>query len=192
MIGNLQDRVRVLDNAVHHGGERGAGPAMIIWHSIRDKGGAESAIEYLNTTDEKVASYHYLIDRDGAIKRMCRPEWVAYHAGDSAWPHPKVGDGTESCKPNGGKSVNAISLGIAFCTDDDGANNRDEGGAGDDEHITDKQRESGLWLAKVYMSRYDIPPSLNLGHKEVSPGRKTDPIGLDMADWRRQIGALFA
>jgi N-acetyl-anhydromuramyl-L-alanine amidase AmpD len=42
------------------------------------------------------------------------------------------------------------------------------------------------------MSRYDIPPSLNVAHKEVSPGRKTDPIGFDMDDWRRQIGALFA
>lgn len=191
MIGNLQSRVKVFDDAVHHGGERGAGPAMLIWHSIRDRGNAAAVRRYLNSTKEKVASYHYLIDRDGSIERMCRPEWVAYHAGDSAWPHPKVGDGTEGCRPNG-KSVNAISLGFAFCTDDDGANNRDEGGGGDDERPNLLQLESGLWLAKVYMTRYDIPPSLNLGHREVSPGRKTDPIGLDMNEWRRQIGAMFA
>ena len=181
MTDSLQSRVTVLDNATHHGGERGAGPAEIIWHSTRSRMSARDLIEYLNTTKERIASYHYVIDRDGAIVRMCRPELVAWHAGDSAWPNPIVGDGTEECRPNGGHSVNAISLGFAFCTKDD------EG-----EQPTALQIESALWLAKVYMARYDIPPSLNLAHKEVSPGRKTDPIGFDMDDWRRQIGALFA
>lgn len=111
---------------------------------------------------------------------MCRPELCAWHAGDSAWPHPIPGDGTEDCKPNGGKSVNAISIGIAFCTEDEAGEQPDA-----------LQLESGLWLAKVYSSRYDVPPSLHRSHAEVSPGRKTDPIGLDMADWRRQIGELF-
>lgn len=181
MSDSLQSRVTVLDSAVHHGGERGAGPALIIWHSTRSRMTAREIIAYLNSTRERTASYHYLIDRGGSIIRMCRPEFVAWHAGDSAWPHPIPGDGTEECKPNHGHSVNAISLGFAFCTKDD------EG-----EQPTALQLESALWLAKVYMSRYDIPPSLNAAHKEVSPNRKTDPAGFDMDDWRRQIGAQFA
>lgn len=182
MIGNLQDRVRVLDNARHHGGERGAPPAIALWHTSRSRMSAREIIDYLNTTGERTASYHYVIDRDGSILRMCRPEWCAWHAGDSDWPHPIVGDGTEDCRPNGGKSVNAISLGFCFAN-------------ADGEEITPAQRESGLWLAKVYSARYDIPPSMHLGHLEVSPGRKIDPecaLHFTMCDWRRQIGALFA
>jgi N-acetyl-anhydromuramyl-L-alanine amidase AmpD len=176
----LQSRVRILDNAKHHGGERGH-PSMIVWHSTRSRMTAEEVVGYLNTTTERNASYHYLLDRDGLIWRMCPVELCAWHAGDSAFPHPIPGDGTEDCKPNGGRSVNAISLGFAFCTMDK------EG-----EQPTALQIESALWLAKVYMRRYDLPPSLNVAHKEVSPGRKTDPIGLDMNDWRAQIGAMFA
>lgn len=165
-----------LDNAAHHGGERGAAPALIIWHTSRGKDSALGSINYLNTTADKVASYHYVIDRNGTIYRMCVPERVAYHAGDSAFPNPKVGDGTEDCRPNGGKSVNAISLGICWANDDS-------------ERLTAEQVTSGLWLAKVYIARYEIPVSLNLGHKEVSPGRKIDPsaIGFLMDDWREKI-----
>lgn len=143
---------------------------------------AREIIDYLNSTKERTASYTYVIDRPGGILRMCRPEWEAWHAGDSNWPHPKVGDGTEECRPNGGHSINAISLGFCFAN-------------ADGEELTSDQRESGLWLAKVYSARYDMPPSMHLGHCEVSPGRKIDPecaANFKMADWRRQIGALFA
>lgn len=107
---------------------------------------------------------------------MCKVELVAYHAGDSAWPAPLVGDGTEDCRPNGGKSINAISLGICWANDDD-------------ERLTPQQTTSGLWLAKVYIARFNVPVSLNLGHREVSPGRKVDPnaIGFSMDDWRQKI-----
>lgn len=181
MTDSLQSRVTILDNAAHHGGTRSADPSMIVWHSTRSRMTAREIIGYLNSTSDRTASYGYLIDRDGGIVRMTSPSLVAWHAGDSAWPHPIPGDGTEECRPNGGKSLNAISLGFAFCTDD--ANG---------EQPTDLQIESALWLAKVYMARFDIPPSLNVAHKEVSPGRKTDPIGFDMSAWRSRIGALFA
>jgi N-acetyl-anhydromuramyl-L-alanine amidase AmpD len=178
---SLQSRVKILDNARHHGGERGH-PSMILWHTARGTGDAMSVIEYLNTTDERIGSYHYVIDRPGPIYRMCPVELCAYHAGDSAWPRPLRGDGTEECRPNGGKSVNAISLGFCFAN-------------ADGEEITFEQHASALWLAKVYMSRYDIPPSLNLGHCEVSPGRKIDPEcagNFSMSAWRAQIGDLWA
>lgn len=178
MSESLQSRVRVLDNARHHGGER-EHPSMIIWHSTRSSWNALQVIDYLNATKERIGAYHYLLDRDSLIYRMCPVALSAYHAGDSAWPHPIPGDGTEECKPNYPHSVNPISLGFAFCLKDD-------------EPMPAGMRESALWLAKVYMSRYDIPPSLNLGHKEVSPNRKPDPVGLDMNDWRRQLGALFS
>jgi N-acetyl-anhydromuramyl-L-alanine amidase AmpD len=177
-VANLQSRVKLLDDARHHAGERGAPPAMLIWHTTRDSHDAAWIMHYLNVVRPDPASYHYLIDRDGTISRMCRPEWVAYHAGDSNWPHPIMGNGTEECRPNNGHTLNPVSLGIAWAN-------------ADGEDLTFAQIESGLWIAKVYMSRYDIPPSLNLGHKEVSPGRKPDPVGVDMQAWRLAIGEYF-
>jgi N-acetylmuramoyl-L-alanine amidase len=166
-------RVVRLDNARWHGGERGTAPAIILWHSTRSHGSALDAISYLNSTTEKKASYGYVIDRDGTIYRMLNAEQVAWHAGDSDWPNPKVGDGTEDCRPNGGKSLNAVSLGICWAN-------------APGEKLTPEQTTSGLWLAKVYIARYDIPVPLNLGHLEVSPGRKVDPdsLGFSMDEWR--------
>jgi N-acetyl-anhydromuramyl-L-alanine amidase AmpD len=175
---NLQSRVRLKDDAKHHAGERGAPPAMLIWHTSRDPHDAKWIMHYLDVVRPDPASYHFLIDRDGTISRSCRPEWVAYHAGDSAWPHPIPGNGTEECRPNKGHTLNPISLGISWMNQDG-------------EDLTFEQVESGLWLAKVYMERYDIPPSLNLGHKEVSPRRKPDPVGVDMDVWRLAISDYF-
>lgn len=162
--------VKRLDNAVHHGGERVIDPCLIVWHTT-DGDSAQSSIDYLNSTADKSASYHYLIDRDGTVIRMTDPELIAYHAGDSAWPNPKVGDGTEECKPNG-HSINAISLGIAWAN-------------ADGEDLSAGQISSALWLAKIYCARYGLTPLQMIGHYECSPGRKTDPRpAIDMDDWR--------
>lgn len=177
MSGPIVER---LDNAKHHGGTRpkGADPAMIIWHTTRSKGTGRSSIDYLNSTKEKVASYYCVIERDGLILRMCPAGIVAWHCGDSAWPNPRIGDGTEDCRPNNGHSLNPISLGICWANDDS-------------EKLTVEQIASGLYLAKMNIALYDIEVGYNLGHKEVSPGRKIDPnpIGFSMDDWRRQIAA---
>ena len=149
---------------------------MFVWHTTRSKESFRESMHYLNTTNEKKASYHYGIERDGQIIRMLPVEKVAWACGDSAWPNPKRGDGSEDCKPNGGKSVNGISISAAWANDDS-------------EPLTIQQKASGLWLAKVYWARCGIPVSLNLGHREVSPGRKVDPnaVGFSMDDWRVQI-----
>lgn len=166
-----------LDDALWHGGDRNTESiTMFVWHTTRARESFRDSMHYLNTTNEKKASYHYGIERDGQIIRMLPVEKVAWACGDSAWPHPIPGDGTEECRPNGGKSVNAISLSAAWANDDT-------------EKLTLEQIAAGLWLAKVYWARLGIPVSMNLGHKEVSPGRKVDPNahGFTMDDWRRQI-----
>lgn len=173
---SLQDRVTRLDNAVHHGGERAAKPTLIIMHCTEGES-AQSSIDYLNHTSDKKASYHYLIDRNGDMLRMCPPETVAYHAGDSAWPNPKPAT-RDNQKPNGG-SVNARSLGIAW--------------ANDGEQITDAQLESALWLVGTFMDKYLIPPSKVLGHYEVSPNRKHDPLpAMEMKEFRALLSRYLA
>lgn len=168
-----------LDDALWHGGVRDTNDiTMFVWHSTRGSESFRESMRYLNTTGDKKASYHYGIERGGEIIRMLPVEKVAWACGDSAWPHPLQGDGTEECRPNGGKSVNAISISAAWANTDT-------------ESLTVQQLAAGLWLAKVYWARCGIPVAMNLGHKEVSPGRKVDPNprNFSMDDWRRQISA---
>ena len=172
---SLQDRVRHLDSAVHHGGLRPLSAiTMIVMHTT-DGDSAMSSINYLNTTSDKTASYHYVIDHDGTIYRMTSPNLVAYHAGDSAWPDPVAGTGD---RPNGGRSVNARSVGIAW--------------ANKGEALTDAQIESALWLCATYADT--VTTDLVLGHREVSPLRKIDPPPKvqDMNEWRALLANYLA
>ena len=170
---SLQSRVTRLDSAVHHGGPRSHPVSMIIMHDT-DGYSARSSIDYLNTTTEKSASYTYLIDRDGSILRMTDPDLIANHAGDSAWPNPVRATPSNPNKPNGGHSVNGISVGIAF--------------ASKEEPPTDEQRASALWLCAVLMEQHNqITIDRVRGHYEVSPVRKNDPAPHDMDDFRAML-----
>ena len=169
--------VKRLDTALWHGGDRSTDQiSLFVWHTTRAKESFMASMHYLNTTNDKKASYHYGIERTGEIIRMLPVEKIAWACGDSAWPHPIRGDGTEDCRPNGGRSVNGISISAAWANDDS-------------EKLTLEQIAAGLWLAKVYWARCGIPVSHMVGHREVSPGRKIDPNpqGFSMDDWRRQI-----
>lgn len=160
----LQSRVRALDNVRHHGGERDPTEVLyLVYHATAGQS-AMSSIVYLNTTSEKEASYHYVIDRDGTIYRMTPVHIVAWHAGDSSWPYPVY-----SPPGNGGHSLNHNSIGIAWANMDDG------------EELTAAQLESGLWLTTVFKQ----PVERILGHYEISPGRKIDPApAINMNDFR--------
>lgn len=167
---SLQSRVRHLGLPTHKGPAREMDAIdMIVLHCTAGES-AMSSIEYLNTTRGTVASYHHVIDRDGTIYRMCPVTYVAYHAGDSAWPNPV------SYPPgNGGRSVNSRSIGIAWANRDDG------------EPLTRPQVESALWLCSLYVSTNHVSVDLILAHREVSPGRKVDPVpeAMPMDVWRR-------
>jgi N-acetyl-anhydromuramyl-L-alanine amidase AmpD len=173
---SLQSRVRKLDNARYHAGPRTEPILYLIYHATEGDS-AESSIGWLNrdlTPEEhnRKASYHYIIDRDGSIVRMCDPQLVAYHAGDSAWPSPAYYP-----PGNGGHSLNAWSVGIAFA-------NR-----GDGEPLTPQQLESGLWLSTVW----NVPLARVRGHYEIAPGRKFDPAAsLNMDDWRQLVARYRA
>lgn len=117
----------------------------------------------------QVASYHYIIDRDGIIYRMAPVTLVAYHAGDSAFPADKS-------RALQGKSLNTRSIGIAWANLNNG------------EPLTEQQIESGLWLCKVWMDQAGVPLSRIVGHYEVSPGRKSDPKpAIAMSRWREMV-----
>jgi N-acetyl-anhydromuramyl-L-alanine amidase AmpD len=117
-------------------------------------------------------SYHYIIERDGIIYRMKPIRFIAYHAGDSAWPNPVHWPAKNKT------SVNPYSIGIAWALKKG-------------ERPTDLQMESGLWLFRFHMDTRQIPLSRVVGHDEVSPGRKFDPkeSHINMSELRLELAA---
>jgi N-acetyl-anhydromuramyl-L-alanine amidase AmpD len=139
---------------------------MVVWHQTADRLSYSNLLKYFNSEVDGPKSYHYHIDRYGVVRRMCHWKYVAYHAGQSAWPVPP-----EGVRP--GQSVNRRSIGVTF-----------EGRLGD--QLTDRQRVSGIWL---YQQILEIPQLMvrhNVGHKEVAPTRRQDP-SWDMDEWRKQL-----
>ena len=102
-------------------------------------------------------SAHYLIDREGAIFELVRPELLAFHAGTSRLPS----DGRER--------VNNFSIGIELlATPQDG--------------YTEAQYRSLARLTRQLRVRFPIAHVY--GHHHIAPDRKVDPEGFD---WKRFI-----
>lgn len=183
---SLQSRVRHLDNARHCGPARPV--TDILWLTMHCTGSgrmrtARDVIAWMNKPVDPRGingpkgpiSYGYVIDRDGTIYRMTKPERVAYHAGDSRFPDP-IRATRDNPKPHGGASINRKSLGIAWANDNLS------------ERLTALQVESGLWLCHHWLNRLGLPVSNVIGHNECSPGRKVDPArAMPMGDWREML-----
>lgn len=93
-------------------------------------------------------SYHYLIDRSGAITKCCPASCRAFHAGQSFGPQ--------------GRWCNAYSVGISFVNLNTGT----------DPYTRDQQRSA---QALVDALKTQFPLRWLTTHYWVSPGRKTDP-----------------
>lgn len=175
MIENLQHTVRRMDNARYTGGKREASAidCLVIHATAGDR--VDAAVGWMNRLlhdGEGMASYHYLIPKDRAegIYRMCDPLVIAYHAGASAVPTENPPQPIKRRWNGRRPSLNKQSIGIAFAND-----NGSDGDQADDD-LTPWQRQASLWLAAAMCRRFKISPGRIFTHREVSPGRKTDPL----------------
>lgn len=107
-------------------------------------------------------SPHYIIARDGTIYRLVRDKDIAYQAGKSRLPDGKT-------------DVNAVSIGIEIINTPH-------------DSPTSAQYASLASLVKCLKSKY--PVRYVLGHKDIAPGRKTDPWNFDWKKFRRMIGEV--
>lgn len=105
-------------------------------------------------------SPHYIIGRKGKIYRLVRDRDIAYQAGVSRLP-------------DGITNVNAVSIGIEIVNTPH-------------DPPTAAQYSSLASLVKCLDSRYDI--KYVLGHKDIAPGRKTDPWMFDWKMFFKMIG----
>ena len=98
-------------------------------------------------------SPHYLIARDGTTYQLVADQDIAYHAGVSKMP-----------SPDNRTNVNNFSIGVEMINTLDGK-------------FTDAQYSSLNSLIANLKAKYPIKNIL--GHDQISPGRKTDPWGID-------------
>ena len=131
--------------------------ALIVLHSMS----FHTLQESWNAFDADKVSSHYLIDRDGTVYRLVDEEKRAYHAGISNWRGMVSGP-----KP----SLNDCSIGIEF-----------QRLPLPHAQITQKQVKAGIELCAQLMRKYKLKAHQVVGHADVAPNRKDDPVNFP---WR--------
>lgn len=159
---------------------RVASPSLIVLHAT----GGSTASGAIDTLREKGFSYHYLIEgpreQDGKVIKCVPASSVAYHAGNSYGPHEEQAH-VSSHQDDGSNfvahcSVNSYSLGVSFVNMDDGV-----------APYSEAQVDSAAELVKELVAAYPTITAITT-HKIVSPGRKTDPTGFDVASFGQRVG----
>jgi N-acetylmuramoyl-L-alanine amidase len=121
----------------------------------------EGSLDWMQRPESKV-SYHVIVGRNGQVFWLVSPDRTAWHAGVS--------------ELDGVKLVNRFSVGVCLSNKNDGK-----------ETYPASQRMSAAEVCALLCEYYDIPVERITTHALVSPGRKTDPLGLDLATFRETV-----
>jgi N-acetyl-anhydromuramyl-L-alanine amidase AmpD len=136
----------------------------------------------VDTLRQKGFSYHYIIEKDGTCTKCLPSTNVAYHAGNSYGPlEAESGVSRQQDSASNfvaGCSVNSYSLGVSFVNLNDG---QDE--------ITEAQLVTLGDLVEQLKGAFPGFCTVTT-HAIVSPGRKTDPITLDLESVANRIGLI--
>ncbi|MCY1080293.1 N-acetylmuramoyl-L-alanine amidase [Archangium lansingense] len=114
---------------------------------------------------ERRVSAHYLVDTDGTVYCLVAESRKAWHAGVS------------TLRGESRPSVNARSIGIEIVNPGDNVT-----------PFTEAQYQALEQLVPEIVLRHRIPTENVLGHRDVAPGRKTDPA--DNFNWARVRAAV--
>jgi len=139
------------------------GRRYIILHA--NGASTESSINWFKDPDARV-SYHYLVTQDGVIFQFVDEGKRAWHAGVSRWQDDS--------------DLNDLSVGIAVESVD-----------GTESDLTALQINTLRTLIIDIAERHGIPTAHVLAHKEVSPGRKVDPIHINMPEMRKSLDGII-
>lgn len=160
---------------------------IVLHHTVTssDERGTRGAVGWLSAADSK-ASAHYVVGYDGKVYRLVPEDRTAWHAGESCLPWEKQKKGA---------SVNGRSIGIELVNPGDGhtpfteAQYRALG-----ELLPDIVRRLGGEPTVCHAARETWPRHAGsvlythvMGHRDVAPGRKTDPADNFDWDWVREM-----
>ena len=130
----------------------------------------DSLVHDLRTQDH---SYHYIVDRDGTIYKGVPFSAIAFHCGNSYGPHEAARGVSCERDPAGTfvqhPCVNEYTLGICFINLNDGV-----------DPYTPQQIEACSTLLKDLKSGPLSKMRFLTSHAMVSPGKHTDPVGLNI------------
>ena len=129
----------------------------IIIHATATKG-LSSPLEWLTLSASKVSA-HYLIDLNGEIYQMVNESDIAWHAGKSKW--------------RGKEGVNSFSVGIELVNANDGV-----------QLYPQEQLDSCADIVADISKRKDIHACDVIGHSDIAPGRKNDPVKFPWGEFR--------
>ncbi len=124
-------------------------PNFVILHHTAQSSTSQTINTFLVKGKAEVSA-HYIVGKDGAVVQMVNDYLRANHAGIGKW-------GNNS-------DLNSSSIGIEL--DNNGV----------DQAFTDVQIKSLLTLLEVLKKRYNIPAANFIGHSDIAPGRKVDPL----------------
>jgi N-acetylmuramoyl-L-alanine amidase len=135
----------------------------VVIHSTATTG-IDSPKRWLCDPESK-ASAHYLIGQDGHVLQLVDEKNIAWHAGESEW--------------RGKHAVNAFSVGIELVNANDGK-----------DKYPAAQFEACASLTALICKEYGVALEDVVGHKDVAPGRKTDPAGFPWDDFKIRLFEL--
>lgn len=122
----------------------------------------ESSLDWVRRAESKV-SYHVMVGRNGTVFSVVHPDRTAWHAGESTF--------------GGQRFVNRFSVGVCL-------SNRNDG-----EPFPIGQRGAAADVCAVLCGHYGVPVERITTHALIAPGRKTDPVGLDLAEFREMVAS---
>ena len=125
----------------------------------------ESAVRWFKDPISKVSA-HYVIGKDGSVVQMVDLANIAWHVGKS--------EITVSGEHYVG--LNNISIGIELVNLNDGKALYDT-----------RQINACLTITDALSRYYDIGPDFIIGHKDCAVGRKSDPVGWDMEEFKEAL-----
>lgn len=148
---------------------------LCVWHATTGDS-LRSSLEWVARPDS-TSGFHLGLDRDGSVQLSTPLQFVAWHAGQSAWPVPSGGVPDHA-------SVNARSVGIEFANKNDGI-----------EQITPAQIESAVRVVTELAARYPWLKTVaaHVRHRDIAPGRKSDPDprGFDWPAFQSRLAEAF-
>lgn len=121
----------------------------------------ESSLDWIRRAESKV-SYHIMVGRTGKVYNVVHPDNKAWHAGISSY--------------EGIKNVNDFSVGVCLSNRNDGV-----------EVHPAAQIEEAVNVCVALCKHYKIDPNDITTHAVIAPGRKTDPVSLDLRAFQLKV-----
>lgn len=149
----------VLAPSPNHGARRSRAIEGIVLHATADEGNEEGSITWMRSPRSRV-SCHLLVSRTGRVTRLVGDQQRAWHAGASWW--------------RGTSDVNSITLGIEIANRNDG------------EPFAATQYRRVAEIVAHYC-RQGLTVDDVVGHDEIAPERRSDPLGWDWDRFRRMV-----